>query len=495
MRYAQVLAPLELDPIVVDDPWSAGAASMVFEGLYTYDYDLNLVPVLAASKPAVGDDGKTYTVELVEGATFQDGSRVTAEDVRYSFEPATYEAVRSPNVWQVSMIEGIATPDERTVEFTLKYPYPAFERVLTRGVVPKSVRRGSPETFGTEDPVGSGPYRPEIFKPGKYVVFSAWEDYWGPVQPAIETVKVVPNHAGLARSMSLRTNQNDIVERVHPKLWRVTEGMPNTRVVSTDSYHSHFVAFNCSDEPTSRPKVREAVDYLFSMDEFAKHVVGRAGRRQYSPLPRQLARAWDMPLEEWRAIPHRKNHEKARVLLEEAGVGSWSPNVAVPATKSSGDKMREKLAETIVHGLRELGFRKARVKTYPWRTFREKVLSGNADDYAMYVGSWPGYPDPDTFLYPLFHRDMEGLTNGTYYSNERVMRRIDAARKTDDRRERARSYEDAITTLLEDRVHLPAYTLANSFGVKDRVKGFEPHPLSQFNPRFVGPNGSVSLRE
>ena len=490
LRYLQVLDPISLDPITIDDPWSAQPASLVFQGLYTTDRNLNLVPVLADGKPSVSNGGKTYTVALRKGPTFQDGTPVTAEDVKYSFRPETYRRSDSPNIWQVEMIDEIRTPDERTVEFRLKHPYPAFENTLTRAVVPKGVRGQNADAFGKKITVGSGPYRSEIFHPGSYAVLSDWSNYWGSTQLPIEKVKMVPNHAGLARSMSLLTNQSDIVERVHPKLWDATENYMGARVVSTKSYHTHFVGFNCSPGgPTRKRKVREAVDYLFSMDDLVRKVVAPSGTRQHSPLPDHLAEKWGFPLEEWKAIPRKKNEEKARRLIEEAGVSGWTPLVATPH-----DKMREKFAETIVHGLRSLGFGKARVRKYPWPEFRKKVTTGDSGAYDMYIGSWAGFADPDTFMYPLFHDSMVGLTNGVFYQNERFMERIQKARETTKRAERKRLYERAITTVLEDRVHLPAYTLHNSFGVENHVAGFEPHPIASVNPQLIGPSGSVSLR-
>lgn len=223
---------------MVDDPWSGQAASLVFQGLWAYDQDLNLVPVLANGMPTVSEGGRTYTITLEERARFQNDSAVLAEDVKYSFRPGTYERSESPNVWQVEMIESIRTPDRRTVEFTLQYPYPAFEHTLTRAVVPKASRQAAPETFGHEKPVGFGPYEIEILKPRKYAVLEEWDDYWGPVGPKVESVKMIPNHAGLSRTMSLKTGQNAIVERVQPKLWYQTETRPAGRIEWSPSFHS-----------------------------------------------------------------------------------------------------------------------------------------------------------------------------------------------------------------------------------------------------------------
>lgn len=492
LRYSTVLPPVTLDPIEATDAWSAKAVNLVFQGLYAYDRRMNRVPVLAEGSPTVGGDETTYTVSLADGATFHDGSDVTAADVKYTFEAPLEE--ESPNAWQVKMVDSVETPDERTVRFDLSHPYPAFEHALTRPVVPESVREGNETMFGKrpDTTVGSGPYRPRVFKRGKYVRLARWRDFWGDRSAKVETVKIVNTHAGLARTMALKTGQSDVVERIQPKLWDATRKIPSASVVHRPSFSSYFLAFNCGAEPTADPRVREAVDYLVSIDDFVEHVVGEAGHRQVSPLPNRLAEAWDFPLEQWATVSRDENVAEAKALFEEAGVTDWSPKIVVP----HNDKMREKLANAVAHGLKNAGFRRARVVKHHWETFRETVTSGNRGDYAMYVGSWAGGPDPDTFLYPLVHWSQEDATNGTFYREESVMRRLRRARRTTNRETRRKMYRKAITTLLEDRVLLPAFTLDNSFGVKRRVRGFEPHPMAQYNPRLVGTEGgSVRLRE
>lgn len=490
LRYLQPLGPTTLDPISADDPWSIQATSQIFQGLYAYDRALNLVPVLATGPPEVSDDGKTYTVSLETAARFQNGNPVTAADVAYSLDPTTYTKADSPNQWAVNPIEDIRTPDDHTVEFHLEYPYPAFQYTLTRAVMPETVRKQDPDAFGRTHAVGSGPFKFETFERGNHASFTAWSDYWRDGQPAIERLRMVTNESGLSRSMSLRTGQSDIIERVHPRLWTVTDGFPDASVASTPAYHSFFIGFDCGPGgPTRHPDVRKAVDHLLATDELVSRIVEPAGRRQYSPLPRQLAADWNLPLDDWREIPRQKNVQRARKLVEAAGVKHWTPLIATPH-----DPLREKFAAAIVRGLRKIGFGKARVRKYHWSEFRDVVTTGDSSDYDMFVGSWAGVADPDTFLYPLFHERMEGLTNGTFYQNERVMEQLQRARETTDRQRRRRLYADAITTILEDRVHLPAFTLHNSFGVADHVQGFEPHPLPGGNPRAGDPSNGRELK-
>lgn len=489
LRYTTVLPPLSIDPVEVDDAWTGQVAGRVFEGLYEFGEDMELRPRLAAGEPRKRGE-TTYEVRLAEGATFQNGEPVTAGDVAYSLTAPVEE--ETPPAWLVEPIDRVEPVDGRTVRVELAHPYPTIDYALTQPIVPKSVREPNRKKFGesAKHTVGSGPYDPETITPDKYARLSADDDYWDG-SPSVEKLRFVPNEAGLARTMALRLHQSDVVERIQPKLWGTTERMPGTSVERTESYHSVYVGFNCNEGPTADPKVRKAIDHLVSMDDAVKHFVGPAGRRQYSPLPEQLAADWEFPREKWKEIPARKNVERAKQLLDESDkkLSGWTPLIAVPP-----DKMRHKFAETIVHGLNEVGFKRARAKKYPWKEFREKTVSGSPKAYNLWIGSWSGYPDPDSFLYPLFHENNEGATNGAFYRNEEVMNAILSARETTDRAKRADHYERAITALLEERVHLPAFTLDNSFGVKSTVQDFQPHPIASVNPRLVGA-GSVSLAD
>jgi len=78
------------------------------------------------------------------------------------------------------------------------------------------------------------------------------------------------------------------------------------------------------------------------------------------------------------------------------------------------------------------------------------------------------------------------VTNGCYYGanseeGKEAAQKIVDARESASRDERKQLYTEAVTTVLEDRAHLPAYNLKNSFGVKDNVNDFLPHPVDSFH--------------
>jgi peptide/nickel transport system substrate-binding protein len=113
----------------------------------------------------------------------------------------------------------------------------------------------------------------------------------------------------------------------------------------------------------------------------------------------------------------------------------------------------------------------------------------------VFIDGIHGGPDPDFFTYQLFHRDQEGKTNGVFYDNNEVMNQLERARRTTDRGRRRSLYESALTTILQERVVLPAYSYRNSFAIKNNVRNFRVHPNAQLNPRVVSPDRTLRISE
>ena len=116
---------------------------LLFNRLYTYNSKNEFEPVLAADMPKISTDGKTYTVPLRKGVKFHDGSELTAEDVKFTFDRTLDPALKSPaagfNVnilgaddvaaGKTKELSGVKVIDPYTVEFTLKEPQSVFSRL------------------------------------------------------------------------------------------------------------------------------------------------------------------------------------------------------------------------------------------------------------------------------------------------------------------------------------------------------------------------------
>ena len=485
LQLAQAKSPIEFDPVVLNDVPSAEVASQIFEAPYQFSRDLELVPELASGQPEIERGGQQWVVPLNGDATFQNGDPVTASDVAYSYTAPLEE--ETENAGEVNMIETVEPVDETTVQYDLRFEFGAFKWYLSRSVVPESVREADKDAFNKEDPVGSGPFTFGDWNEGEFAELSRWDDYWGEPVPDLSTVEFTPVEEGTTRITTLETGENDVVKGIPPQSWQTIENMSNASVEAVEGVGYFYLAFNCNEGATADPQVREAVDYAFSMDDAVEQFVEPTGVRQYAPVPGVLSEQWDFPVEEWADIPHEKDVDRAKTLLDDAEAvpDDWTAEIIVPP-----DNKRENIGVSVGNGIEAAGY-SANVTRLDWSQFLEQYNTGSADDYNMYTLGWSGRPDPDTFMYFLFAQEQEGVTNGTFYRNDQVDRDITQARLATDREERRSRYVDAITTILEQRVHIPSYNLRNSFGVRDRVRDFAAHPTAQF--RLVAEGSNVSV--
>jgi ABC-type transport system substrate-binding protein len=128
-----------------DDPTSlAGAPSdratrwvtnLLHAPLYRLNARFEAVPWLAAALPSVGVDGMTWSVTLRDGARFGDGSPITAEDVKMSYDLVlSRSCMQDPVVCQTiqDTVDSVTVSGDRTIVLKLRQKYaPLLETGLT----------------------------------------------------------------------------------------------------------------------------------------------------------------------------------------------------------------------------------------------------------------------------------------------------------------------------------------------------------------------------
>ena len=134
----------------------------IYQGLLTYDSNLNPQPGLAKSWTS-SEDGLTYTFKLQEGVKWHDGKPFTAADVVFTtskFLPEVHSRARN----NFSHLASVTAPDAATVVFKLKEPFAPFLgsfEVSSAPMVPRHIYEGT--DFKTnpanQTPIGTGPFK------------------------------------------------------------------------------------------------------------------------------------------------------------------------------------------------------------------------------------------------------------------------------------------------------------------------------------------------
>jgi peptide/nickel transport system substrate-binding protein len=167
-----VFVPTE--DLSVLDPMFAGPRSrrthayLAFDTLYGIDTNWLAQPQMVAGHQ-VDEDGLTWTLTLRDGLRFHDKEPVLARDVVPSIRRF---AERIPFVYALlAATEELSAPDDRTVRFRLKRPFPHLPEALAGpgGIVPAIMpeRLAATSAFKpVAEIVGSGPYR---FLPDEHI--------------------------------------------------------------------------------------------------------------------------------------------------------------------------------------------------------------------------------------------------------------------------------------------------------------------------------------
>ena len=168
------------------------------------------VPRLATDW-SVSDDGLTWTMHIVEGATFHDGEPLTAEDVVFAlelFRDTEYPLLTS---YAEPFVEATDV-DDTTIELVTEEPMDEFlftQNMSAIYVLPQHIWEGEdPQEFGNDEMIGSGPFRFVETERDSFVELETNPDYWG-TPAAIDGVIFQTITNADARITALTTGQID----------------------------------------------------------------------------------------------------------------------------------------------------------------------------------------------------------------------------------------------------------------------------------------------
>lgn len=158
----EVGSPQFINPLLAISDADRDLVSLTYAGLMGLAGDGSLVPVLA-ERYQISPDGKSYTFTLRKGATFANGTPVTAQDVVYTIQKAQDPALKSPEYADWSGV-AVQMVDTSTVRFTLAKPYAPFLGLTTLGILPSKLWQSidnSNFAFSPLEtmPVGAGPFK------------------------------------------------------------------------------------------------------------------------------------------------------------------------------------------------------------------------------------------------------------------------------------------------------------------------------------------------
>ena len=484
--------PPTLDPHLTTDTTSASIIVEVFGGLVTIDPQLEIVGDLA-SHWEVLNDGKSYVFHLRPNATFHDGRRVMAQDVKWSIEraadPETLSLVADQYLGDIigakakldgeaDTIAGVQVVDESTIRIDIDAPKSYFLAKLTYPTAFVLDR----QQVETDDrwfrhPNGTGPFKLTSYELGERLVLERHDGYHLGA-PKLTSVEFI-----LSGGTAMLMYENDEIDITSVGLADLDRFLDPAEPLSGElqrvppSFDTHYIGLNVNEPPFDDPKVRLALNHAIDRDEIADVVLGNLVAPARGIIPPAFP-GHDPTLPGYEYDP-----EKARQLLSESKYGDDPAALGLIVLTTSGSFGANVGLDTqVIQGM--------------WRENLGIEVDVQRTDYAVYlqdlhsrifqmfeIGWIADYPDPENFLDILFHS--ESSNNHTGYSNPQVDSLLEQARLGSPE-ERYALYNRIERLILADAPWVPLWNSGERYIlVKPRVQDYYQTPLIIPKLRYV----------
>jgi ABC-type transport system substrate-binding protein len=443
--------PTTLDPARIVDVTGGSISAKIFNGLVKIGDNLSIQPDLA-EEWTVSPDGLIYTFYIKKGVLFSNKQEVRARDVKYSFKRILDPLNRSPHTWVLEKIrgaydfmqgntndiEGVKVVDEFTVEISLEEPFSPFLSLLTMTaayIVPMEEVEKWGQDFSSH-PVGTGPFVLKKWIQNQEIQMVRREDYFGvPANVKGIVYRIIPED--LTAVTEFEVGNIDVLTIPASEYSRYKHDPQRHHLISSlRGLNTYYLGLNCSKEPFNNPNLRRALNYAIDRKKILNTIYENRGRLALGPVP-DVMRKWALK------DVYAYDPKKAVEIIKAQGIKSLSIDFLVTADQEVID-----IAEVIQSYLRDIGI-DVNIKRLEWSAYIESIDRGEPDIF--YLSWWADYPDPENFLFPLFHSKNYGPAgNRVRYKNSMVDVFIENGQTTLDENKRNMFYRDAEEKIVSD---------------------------------------------
>lgn len=453
-----------LDPALIKDSNSQEVCRQIYDGLLEFDEQARLQPSLA-KEWVISDDKLTYTYNLrddirfhkvVAGKPTLNGGRLLdAQDVLYSFnrllkpqedsQAAFFGMIKGSREFsagQAKEIAGIRVVGSHTIEFELEKPFAPFVSLLAMCnafIVPHEDAEGQPGGLAAF-PVGTGAFK-WVGREGETLVLAANEDYFRG-RPWLDRLEFPVIRDEIERFAAFNEGKLSHVD-VPDSQYRNVKQDPQraSLLIESSLWGSNYLGLNLQQPPFDNRLVRQAFNYALDRETIVRLVLNGRAQVANGVLPPGI------PGHNDELAGYSYDLAKARKLLAEAGYpdGKGFPEIALQFNR---DAIHSRTAEFVLANLRDLGIN----CTVRELEFGEHLSSVEAGSVAFFRMGWTvDYPDPDSFLYTLFHSSNIGSGyNFSHMKNAELDELLDRARFETSMEKRIPIYHQAEKLIVDE---------------------------------------------
>ena len=457
----------------------------IYEGLFDYDNDGKMVPMLAESYE-ISADGKTVTFKLRKNVRWHDGKPFTSADVKFTIlEVLKKVHPRGPNSFrEVSRID---TPDDHTAIFHLDNPAPYMMRSFSAyesPMVPMHLLEGQDIKSAplANNPVGTGPFKFVEWKKGQYIRLDKNEDYWQEGLPYLDRIvgRFIPD----ASTRTAAMENGEVMYAAYnaiPNIDAVRLKERDDIGVTTDGYSMinpmALIEFNTIEGPFVDPAIRRAISTAIDRRFMIDTIFFGYGKPATSALSSNFKATnlhAAMP-----NYPETGDVAAANAMLDAAGYTKDANGVRMRAMLDIipyGEDWR-RAGEYLKQAMGDIGIEvELRYEDVP--TWLKRVYHNY--DFEMNINYFYQLPDPVLGVHRHYGtnqiRQGTHFVNSSRYSNPELDALLDSGSKEPDAAKRTATYKEIQEILAQD---MPVVNL------------FELEFLTVYNTELKGAYGSA----
>lgn len=473
-----------------------------------YDHEWTLACMLCVELPTLenggavlektpdGKDGVAVTYRLDPQATWGDGTPVTGDDIRFTWEVGKHpeSGVSGADVYQ--RIWKVETPTPKTVvlhtdRVTYDYnalsiePLPAhLERARFEEEPREYKRRTLYDTDTTNPGLYFGPYRIDRVSAGAFVELVR-NEYWAGKQPYFDRliIRVVENTAAL--EANLLSGSIDYISGELGLTLDQALSLEKRRGEEFEFLYKAGLIYEHIDLNLDNPiladkRMRQALLYGVDRQAISERLFqGKQPVARSNVNPLDWVYSADVP-------DYPYDPEKAAELLEASG---WKPGPGGIRVNAKGEKLqltlgttagarvREQVQQVLQHYWKQIGV-DIRIQNQPARVFFGQTVRERRFE-AMAMFAWISAPEslPRSTLHssmiPTQANNWAGQ-NYTGYNNPAVDTLLDSIELDLNRETRAEKWHQLQTIYAQDLPALPLYFRANPYVIPKWLKGIRP---------------------
>ncbi|MDT8367997.1 MAG: ABC transporter substrate-binding protein [Longimicrobiales bacterium] len=456
--------------------------------LIRFDETLTPVPWLAESWD-VSEDRTTLTFTLRDDVRWHDGEPTDAEDVVFTFERASDPETGFPNAAFWDHYTGVEMIDSLTVRFTMEPHADFIDPWRTMPIMPEHLLGDVPPSelkrhpFGSQCPVGNGPFVFVSHRPQESWTFAANHDFPEELggRPFVDryVYRVVPEPTTLLTD--LLTENLDVYVAPPADQAAQIRAAEDLVLGAFEFREFDFVAWNSRRPQLADPRVRRALTVGTNRAEIVDALLAGYGQVANSPVP-PFHWAHDPSLDQ---VDGYDPDEAAR-LLDEAG---WvdrdgdgvreSPDgvrLSIEIKFNEGNQQRQDVAEIMQAQLAQVGV-EIRPVVVEWTTLVETITETRDFD-GVILGWVTEFKVDDTDLFASHRSEGPYAFSGT--RNPEIDRLLDTLQKIPDRTAALPLWHEYQRVLNAEQPYTFLYYRDRLVGVNKRLRGVRMDPRGEW---------------